>query len=37
MTPHPKSAFQADPSWSHPDPAVYEMFVHNYTTKAWRR
>jgi hypothetical protein len=37
MTLHPQSAFQADPAFRHPDPAVYEMVVHNSTTKAWRR
>jgi hypothetical protein len=37
MTLHPQRAFQVDPSWNHPDPAVYEAFVLNYTNKAWRR
>ncbi len=37
MTLYPQRAFQADPSWRHPDEAVYEEFVLNYTTKAYRR
>jgi integrase len=37
MTLSPRRAFQIDPSWNHPDEAVYQAFVLNYTNKAYRR